>query len=1264
MLNTLFAGWSPILDSTDWDSIFGPEYTASLHAFGEASVVQSGYYTPTQSGDHTFNISSANGSYLAINGETLVESFSNATLQTNTIVSLVAGQPYSFVYSVPLGGANNTVNSVSVAVNGGTAQTIQQNQLTAPYGSFSNPLINPAAFLNGIANSYTPACVFPIANVMPTNVLANNLIATVPGPAIHTSITQDFSNAQLNQIPVPHMNPGGGMGGFSGFGPTQYGITRGDPDRGRLVIIDRGSAGASDPPPIYRWVDDVVPATTPGGGATVSPTTTANTSSTPVIPAPEYRNVDPTPTATYVTPVTRTPQKIPAHQVYMEITGMIPNTRLSVFFDGTNITGRCAPGIPRADRFHNSAGDLDFNLIGNKGDAITTDANGMAVAVYYLPGGTWSTSAKNIAIFNYTSIGDTYDTKYANHTCSAYTTYGSTQFNSKDNDNIEIFATSPTTAKSSSNTAGGRLGSITYEVEPMCQTFYVGSDMAQGQDGVFLSSVDLYFSAKSNTHPVSVEIRTTDTNGPTKTALPYSTVTKLSSNVAIAPTAASNSNYATKFNFTKPVFLRAGYTYALAVNPGGQSPDYSLWAATVGKTTTANGAVTSNWGRGVLYTSTTNGTTWNPVQNQVLKFAANRTQHDTNYLTNATAVIVNADYEFISFINHSQISFQEGEYVYQKPTAHVAICSVNTSSNTLTLNTTAYGGLTAINPNPLSDFAVNDHIVICGSFPAIDPEGYGRFNYNLFGNAVSLKVLSVGAGGQNLVYGYANGAAITGAPWSNGACYVYKAEPGHVAYSPSTRTVVGTGTRFDIYNNTNESDRTDKRPLIIHAANATVSRHEVLWPETVTNSTSIALKSVPQFSIPANSMAIPVQAPAGKIVKIDYSRSLIILEKSTANGATGAASAANAYSSPSFFAAGRTLVGTSSGATAIIGGVHDMTISSAQPVVHTITPQGTAIRYSANMATSAYTHISYPNYSPDSTNYFANNKVIVASRTNEVLKMANNKSVQITATLTSNSTVLSPAIDLLPGAGLLVKSNLINSSAINEHKNNGLAKSKSVSKIVTLSAGNEAEDINVFLTAYRPLGTNLIVYAKVLDSADPEKFEDKDWSILEQVGGAGLYSDAQNQNDYKEFQYSFPRNPITIPFFELVTSNNTANIVSTNSDTRWQQIFKTGQLVTMYSDVYGTNFEVNQVANVNSNTSITLANPVTLANTSSAIIASMPYPYSAFKNSNNGNIVRYYTADGSPHDSFKRFAIKIVFTAQNDYLVPKVRDMRALALSV
>ena len=1249
MFNTLFSGYAPFFDGDNTKSKDGiPEaLAASLQAYSDMTVLQTGFFTPTISGDHAFSINSPNGSYMAIDGQVLIDTNSTSGTSTNTITSLVAGQPYSFVYSAPFGAFSltNMINSVSLSVSGGASGPLQNTQFSSPTDLVSNPTNNPyIPFASVFDGSFTPPWMNPVANVLPTNVMSNTDIATVPNPAIIPGITAAASNSAYNTLPVP----------MPVVQPAQY-------DNPTLSYKDDIRPACVMP----VLIDN--PSVSPPMPAVISPQTQPSVVAiTP--PPPAYKNTSPVVTTTYIMP--ELPLYIAAQQIGMEVTGMIPNTRISVFFDGVNVTRRCAPAVPEGQNLHNLASDVDWRLKGAMGDPIVTDSTGSAVAVFYLPEHTYTTGSKNIAFFNYTNDTDVYATRLANNTCSAFSTFSAANFDGKDQDDIVVFATAPTRTTSSSNTSSGRGGGnsggttvVTYNVEPMCQTFYVGSDMAQGQDGIYLSSVDLYFSAKSSTQPVTVEIRTTDENGPTSTAIPYSTVTMPSASVIVAPSASSNSSFKTKFNFIKPVFLKAGYTYAVAVNPGGQSPDYSIWTATAGKTTAA-GAVTSNWGRGMLYTSTTNGSNWNPVQNQFMKFAINRTQHDSNYLSNATAVMVNEDYEFLTYMNHSKIGFQVGEYVYQQPTAHIAICSVNTTSNTLTLNTSAYGDLSLINSQPLKDFAVNDHIVICGSFPSVDPEGLGRFNYNLFGNAVTLKVMSVDANGQYLTFGYANGAAITGAPWSNGAMYVYKAQPGHVSYDPSSTTVVGTGTRFDIYQNTNERNNTDKRPLIIHVANSTVARHEVLWPNTVTNSTSITLKSVPRNVIPANSIAIPVNAPAAKVVKIDHSRNLIVLEKSTANNNTGGNSAANAYATTSFFAAGRTLVGTSSGATAIVAGVHNMIINSAQPVVHTTAPQGTAITYTANMTASDYTSVSYNSYDPDATNYFTNNQIIVASRTNEVVQMANNKSVQIIATLTSNSSLLSPTLDLLNNSGLLIKTNLINSSAIGENKNNGMAKSKSITKVITLADGNDAEDINVYLTAYKPLGTNIIVYAKVLNSADAEKFEDKDWSILQMVDGVSLYSDSTNQNDYKEYRYTFPTNPITIPSFQLLTTNNTANIVSTNADTKWQSVFRAGQLVTLYSDVYGTNYEVNQISTVTSNTAITLANPVTLSNTTSAIIATMPFPYSAFKNKNNGNIVRYYTADGSPRDSFKKFAIKIVFTAQNDSLVPKVRDIRALALSV
>ena len=259
---------------------------------------------------------------------------------------------------------------------------------------------------------------------------------------------------------------------------------------------------------------------------------------------------------------------------------------------------------------------------------------------------------------------------------------------------------------------------------------------------------------------------------------------------------------------------------------------------------------------------------------------------------------------------------------------------------------------------------------------------------------------------------------------------------------------------------------------------------------------------------------------------------------------------------------------------------------------------------------------------------------------------------------------MTPTIDLITGASLLSKTNIIGASALGEHKNNGNAKSKYVSKVVTLSEGNDAEDINVYLTAYKPLGTDLVVFAKILNASDNELFEDKDWSILRQVTDSTLYSDSENPDDFKEYQYTFPKNPVTVPLIQSITTNNSVNIVSTNSDTTWQNIFANGDLVVLYSDIYGSNHEVNKIQNVVSNTQITLVNPVELANTTSAIISIMPFPKTAFKNSNNGDIVRYYNTNGSAFDSFRKFAIKIVFTAQDTNLVPKVDDIRVLALSV
>ena len=55
---------------------------------------------------------------------------------------------------------------------------------------------------------------------------------------------------------------------------------------------------------------------------------------------------------------------------------------------------------------------------------------------------------------------------------------------------------------------------------------------------------------------------------------------------------------------------------------------------------------------------------------------------------------------------------------------------------------------------------------------------------------------------------------------------------------------------------------------------------------------------------------------------------------------------------------------------------------------------------------------------------------------------------------------------------------------------------------------------------------------------------------------------------------------------------------------------------------------------------------------------------SAYNNGGNGDVVRYYNTGGAFFDTFKYFSIKIVLRANASNLVPRVKDLRAIALQI
>ena len=86
-------------------------------------------------------------------------------------------------------------------------------------------------------------------------------------------------------------------------------------------------------------------------------------------------------------------------------------------------------------------------------------------------------------------------------------------------------------------------------------------------------------------------------------------------------------------------------------------------------------------------------------------------------------------------------------------------------------------------------------------------------------------------------------------------------------------------------------------------------------------------------------------------------------------------------------------------------------------------------------------------------------------------------------------------------------------------KNGGNALAKYVTKKVVLDPTFDSGDLNVYITAYRPVNTDINVYYKVLNRNDTQKFEDGTWQLMTKINNSGsLYS--QTRSDTYEFVFA------------------------------------------------------------------------------------------------------------------------------------------------
>lgn len=123
--------------------------------------------------------------------------------------------------------------------------------------------------------------------------------------------------------------------------------------------------------------------------------------------------------------------------------------------------------------------------------------------------------------------------------------------------------------------------------------------------------------------------------------------------------------------------------------------------------------------------------------------------------------------------------------------------------------------------------------------------------------------------------------------------------------------------------------------------------------------------------------------------------------------------------------------------------------------------------------------------------------------------------------LSSSTPYLSPVLDLQT-KNINFTQNIINDLDTNEWTRYGSGKSKYISKTVVLNT--ISEDLIVYITGYRPVGTNIKVYGKFLNAdVDPAEFDTKVWTELSFKNNTNLiYASPNNTEDYKEYVYGLP----------------------------------------------------------------------------------------------------------------------------------------------
>lgn len=360
--------------------------------------------------------------------------------------------------------------------------------------------------------------------------------------------------------------------------------------------------------------------------------------------------------------------------------------------------------------------------------------------------------------------------------------------------------------------------------------------------------------------------------------------------------------------------------------------------------------------------------------------------------------------------------------------------------------------------------------------------------------------------------------------------------------------------------------------------------------------------------------------------------------------------------------------------------VVDRRTKFVKPKLAVSLPPSTKATYTMNFSNTAYNlsntrEVRGENDKIKELNYDA----VIASRSNEARNTANlfedNKGkhrsgriqMKVDVAETANSTTSSFVSPLVfdNKLELLTMRAVINNDITGEEGRYGNAACKHITKRVSFGEGKSAEDLKVFINAYRPPNTDIKIYAKVHNSSDPEPFDDKSWTLLEVEYGADQVSNPNTPTDMREYGYGLTQFPTldTNLTGTFETQGNT-QIIGVGSLANTELV--ANDLIRIYDPLFPENYEVAVVASVTDATTFDITTPLTnlsVNDIAGVQIDKLKHKYSVFNNIAGDNVARYYSSTMVPYDKFDSYSLKIVLLSSDGISVPRVDDIRSLGVS-